>query len=157
MALVGSGIRGTVVECNGFYGLHHDPSTQRRIIVRVDSRTTRLFFSFPLWVTIAWFIAVFGSVLGMLLILVRSKLALEVLAVSFIAMFITSVCNFFLTNGLEMLGTEGAVFSAVIFVIALLLVGYTARMKKRGVLSWGHDWFRDGVRVYEGCLVAPIK
>jgi hypothetical protein len=93
------------------------------------------FYSFPSWVVSCWAIAVWGAVLGSLLLLLRKKLALPVFAVSLAGMVATTIYNFLMTNGLEIMGTGGAIFSAVIFAIAALLVIYSQRMAKRGALK----------------------
>jgi hypothetical protein len=94
------------------------------------------FYSFPLWLNIAWGIAVIGSVLGSLLLILRMKIACPVFALSFLSMVVTTIYNFGLSNGLEMMGGIGPlIFSAVIFVVALLLVIYAKAMGKKGVLK----------------------
>ncbi|MFK7736204.1 MAG: hypothetical protein AB8B50_09260 [Pirellulaceae bacterium] len=80
------------------------------------------FYGFPGWLIFFWAIAVWASLLGSVLLLFRSKLALPVLAASFVSMVIVSVHNFGFSNGLELMGAGGAIFSEVIFLIALLLV-----------------------------------
>lgn len=92
------------------------------------------FYGFPAWVTASWAIAVWGSVVGSILLLMRSRYAYPALAVSFGAMVITSIHNFLLANGLEVMGSTGAIFSAVIFVIGAALVFYSKAMADRGVL-----------------------
>ena len=90
------------------------------------------FYSFPLWAVITWGIATWGSLLGSLLILLRQGLAVPVLMVAFIAMILTSIQNFALSNGYELMGGIGPViFSAVIFVVALLLWIYARAMRRR--------------------------
>lgn len=92
------------------------------------------FYSFPAWVTVFWATAVWGSVLASVLLLARKRAAAPVFLVSFVAMVITSFHNFVLSNGLEMMGSGGAIFSAVIFVAALGLWLYAKAMADRGVL-----------------------
>jgi len=92
------------------------------------------FYGFPSWVVAFWALAVWGGVLGALLLLLRKRLAAPVLLVSFVAMIITSIHNFFLTNGLEVMGGAGVVFSVLIFVFALFLWLYARAMAQRGVL-----------------------
>lgn len=92
------------------------------------------FYGFPSWLIFFWAVAVWASVLGSVLLLFRSKLAVPVFLASFIAMVVTTIYNFGMTNGLEIMGTGGAIFSAVIFVIALLLVLYSRAMARKGVL-----------------------
>ena len=80
------------------------------------------------------FVAVWGGVLGSLLLL-RKRLAAPVLMVSFLAMVGTTVHNFILADGYEVMGTTGTIMSVVIFLIALFLVKYSRSMASQGVLT----------------------
>lgn len=93
------------------------------------------FYGFPTWLVALWAIAVWGGVLGAILLLMRKKLAVMVFLVSFVAMVLTSIQNFVLSNGLEVMGGAGVGFSVVIFLIALGLWLYARAMQKRGVLT----------------------
>ncbi|MFH1766256.1 MAG: hypothetical protein ABIF09_18895 [Gemmatimonadota bacterium] len=94
------------------------------------------FYGFPAWVVAFWAIAVWGGVLGAVLLLLRKKLAAGVFLVSFLSMVVTTIYNFGLSNGLEAMGDPFALaFSALIFVVALLLYLYARAMTKRGVLG----------------------
>ena len=93
------------------------------------------FYGFPTWLVAFWALAVWGGVLGAVLLVLRKKLAAGVLLVSFLSMVVTTIHNFGLSNGFEVMGGPGElVFSALIFVIALLLYLYAKAMKNRGVL-----------------------
>ena len=59
---------------------------------------------------------------------------MPVLLVSFLAMIVTSIHNFFLSNGLEVMGGTGLLFSVLIFVFALGLWRYALSMAQRRVL-----------------------
>jgi hypothetical protein len=94
------------------------------------------FYSFPVWVVACWAIAVWGSVAASILLLLRKRLAESVFLVAFVAMVITTIYNYGISDGLEAMG-EGAgnlVFSGLIFVVALLLWLYARAMRRRGVL-----------------------
>ena len=94
------------------------------------------FYSFPAWVVAAWAIAVWGEVLGVLLLLLRRSLAVWVFLASLIGMVITTIHNYLLSNGMEVAGDAfSLVFTAVIFGIALALFLYARAMGKRGILS----------------------
>ena len=94
------------------------------------------FYGFPAWVVAFWAIAVWGGVLGALLLLLRKRLAVEVLLVSFLSMLVTTIYNFGLSDGLEAMGSAfELVFSAMIFVVAFLLFLYAKAMRNRGVLA----------------------
>lgn len=93
------------------------------------------FYGFPAWAVSAWAIAVWGSVLGSLLLLFRRGLAFGVFVVSFLGLVLTTIYNFVLSNGLQVMGGAGPLaFSAAIVVVAILLILYSAAQKKRGVL-----------------------
>jgi len=93
------------------------------------------FYGLPIWVVAAWAIAVWGGVLGCILLLLRKAITVQVFLASFIAMVITSFHNFVLSNGLEVIGdTFSLVFSAVIFVAALGFWLYARAMQKQGVI-----------------------
>lgn len=94
------------------------------------------FFTFPAWVDAAWAVAVWGGVLGCLLLLIRKRLAVWMFLASFGAMVITSFHNYVLSNGLEVVGDPfSLVFTAVIFLIALALFLYARAMQKRRILG----------------------
>lgn len=94
------------------------------------------FYGFPMWVNAAWAIAVWGGVIGCIILLLRKSVAVEVLLVSLIAMVITAIHNYGLSNGLEVIGdTFSLVFTAIIFVASLGLYLYAKAMRARGVLK----------------------
>jgi hypothetical protein len=68
------------------------------------------------------------------LLLLRKRLAVPVLLLSFLSMIGTSIHNFLLSDGLEVTGGAGAAFSALIFVVALGLWLYGRAMARRQVL-----------------------
>ncbi len=76
------------------------------------------FYSFPVWAEATWAIAVWGALLGSILLLLRKRLAAPVFLVSFVAMVITAVYNYGLSEGMEIQGTGGFIFSVVIFFVA---------------------------------------
>ena len=103
---------------------------------QVPPKLLEYYNSFPAWVVAAWGLAVFGGLLGSLLLLFRKRLAGPVFAASMVGMVLTDLYNFVLTNGLQIMGGGKAalIFPAVIFVIGLLLWFYARAMRARGVL-----------------------
>ena len=93
------------------------------------------FYGFPSFIVATWAIAVWGGVLGAILLLMRNKLAVWVLLASFVAMAITAFHNYVLSNGMEVVGDAFSLgFSALIFLVALALFLYARTMQKQGVL-----------------------
>jgi hypothetical protein len=93
------------------------------------------FYGFPLLVVSAWAIAVWGGVLGAVLLLLRKGMAVWVLLASFLCMVVTTIHNFFIADGGEVMGSTGMVFTIFIFAIALGLFLYARTMKSRGILA----------------------
>ncbi len=92
------------------------------------------FYSFPSWVDASWAIAVWSSLLGSLCLLLRKSWAAWLFGLAILGLAVTTLFNFVLSNGLEVMGSEAAAFTAVIWVIAVLLFFYARAMAGRGVL-----------------------
>ena len=94
------------------------------------------FERYPTWTVAVWAFGVWGAVLGSVLLLLRSRFALW----SFVASFAGMVVNmaYGLTAGNSAMtgamGVMGLLFIAAIFVVALLLIWYSSRMRSAGVL-----------------------
>jgi len=93
------------------------------------------FYAFPAWIIACWATAVWGGVLGALLLLLRKKLAIWVFLVSLTAMIITTIHNYVFSNGLEVAGdTFTLIFTAIISLFALLFFLYSVLVSKKGML-----------------------
>ena len=93
------------------------------------------FYGFPLWVVVAWGIAVWGGVLGSLLLLLRRRAAVHQYLWSTVCMVATNIHNYALANGMKIMGgVPTLLFFIVIFVIGLLLLAYARSMRRRGIL-----------------------
>jgi hypothetical protein len=94
------------------------------------------YYGFPVWVVAVWGIAVWGGVLGSLLLLMRRRQAFHLFLSSSVCMVLADIYNFGAANSLKLMGGAAAVaFSAVIFVIGLLLLVYARTLRKRRVLT----------------------
>ncbi len=93
------------------------------------------FYNFPSWMVAFWALAVWGGVLGSVLLLLRKAWAVPVFLVSLVCMVVTAFHNFVLANGMELMGGAGTLFTIVIFVIAVFLYMYSKNMRTKGVLG----------------------
>lgn len=92
------------------------------------------FYGIPPWALVTWGIATWGALLGSLAMLVRLRWAWHLFVLSLVAMLATSFQNFVLSNGAEIMGTGGMIFSGVIVAIGIFLFFYSRAMLQRGVL-----------------------
>lgn len=94
------------------------------------------FYGIPAWAVAFWAIAVWGGVLGSILLLIRTRHAVGVYLASFISMVIVSIENYVIRDGMAVIGDPFSLtFTAVIFLVALALVVYSRSMHKRRVIT----------------------
>lgn len=94
------------------------------------------FASFPLWANIGWALGVWGSVLGSLLLLARSRHAVSAFAVSLVGLAISCIYQFGLHYGdlMRLFGTFPMIFTAIIWLILIALFVYARKQAAAGVL-----------------------
>jgi hypothetical protein len=92
------------------------------------------FYGFPAWVVACWAIAVWGSLLASVGLLLRRRWSVWLFGLALVGMAATTIHNFLLSNGAEIMGSGAAIFTVVIWVIAIALFLYARWMARRGVL-----------------------
>jgi hypothetical protein len=93
------------------------------------------FYGFPAWAVAGWAFGVWGAVAGSLGLLLRKKWSVWAFAVSLAGMLVSSIYTLGLSDGAQMMGTGGVIFSVVIWVVAIILLVYARTMANRGVLT----------------------
>ena len=88
----------------------------------------------PAWVTAAFAIAVFAGALGCIALLMKKKWANSLFLLSFIAVIVQFIYNFFLQEFVTIEGTD-LIWSAVVILIALFLVWYAKKSTSNGWLA----------------------
>lgn len=89
----------------------------------------------PSWYTAIFAIAVFVSVLGCILLIMRKKLAIKVFLLALIAVVIQTGYNLFLNPGKEMYGSMEYSMLIMIPLVSLVLYFYSKKSDQRGWLS----------------------
>ena len=90
------------------------------------SETERNFYAArPIWVIIAYALAVFGGSLGAIALLVRKKAAKSFFILSLVGILAQQFYAFFLSEALNQLGLEDLVLPLAIIIIGFLLLWYT--------------------------------
>lgn len=93
------------------------------------------FYGFPAWMVAAWALGVWGALAGSICLLLRKRWAVLMFGISMVGLAVSTVYNFGLSNGLEIMGNGGVIFTVVIWIIAILLFLYARAMSKKGVLT----------------------
>jgi cell shape-determining protein MreD len=92
--------------------------------------------AFPSWFEAVWAIGVWGAVLGSLLLLLRSRFAVQAFFLSLVGLLASSVYSFGIAepSSLELMGTFALWFTVAIYVVTIMLLIYARAMRWRGVL-----------------------
>lgn len=93
------------------------------------------FYAFPAWAVAGWAVAVWLALAGSVGLLLRQRWAVWAFGLSILGMATSSLYSFGMSNGAEIMGTGGVIFSVVIWIVAILLFVYARAMAKRGVLG----------------------
>ena len=94
----------------------------------------QLYTNFPMWVTITFCIAVFGSTIGNVLLLLRKKLATPVLITSFVAIVLQMIYTVFISNVIAVHGLPALGLPILVTVIGGLLVWVSQTADAKGWL-----------------------
>ena len=92
------------------------------------------FYGLPAWFSVFWALGVWGAFFGSVSLLLRKRWAVGLFAVSLLGLIVTSIYSLFFSNGMEIMGAGGTIFSVVIFVVSVLLLVYARKMAANGVL-----------------------
>ncbi|WP_260482689.1 hypothetical protein [Sphingomicrobium flavum] len=120
-------------------GAFHYVMTKTRnadFIEQMPAGAIEYYEGFPIWMDMAWAIAIWFAVAGALLLLVRKAWAAPVFLIAFLAYLVSSFYTFALgAPPAEMMTTNNMLFSVGIGLQLLLLTLYSRAMAARGVLK----------------------
>ncbi len=105
------------------------------VIAALPENEQALYANIPAWYTAAFAIAVFGGLLGCILLLLRNKLAKPVLFISLIGVLVQMFYNFFISNSMEVYGPGSAVMPIMVIIISFFLVWFAKRNIAKGWLK----------------------
>lgn len=129
------GIVATLWNAMGTFDYFMTQTRNTEYMAQFSEQKLDYFYNLPFWAHSAWAIAVWGGLLASILLLARKAVSVYLFLASLVCALFTSLYNYGLSNGLEILGSSGLIFAVVIWLIALFLYIYALSMKKRGVLS----------------------
>ena len=93
------------------------------------------FYGFPSWVVAFWAIAVWGSLLGTIALLLRKRWAVWCYGAALVGLVFTTIYSYLLSEGGALMGTGADIFTVVIWIVAIFLLWYSWKMVQKGVLT----------------------
>lgn len=94
------------------------------------------FYNFPAWATAFWAIGVWCAVGGSAALLLRSRFAVYLFALSLVGLAGTTVYTNVVTDGGAVMDGIGyVIFSIIIWLVTIALLVYASAMSRRGVLK----------------------
>ncbi|MFS1702685.1 hypothetical protein [Alteromonas sp. AMM-1] len=89
----------------------------------------------PLWSYVAYALAVFGGLLGTLMLALGKKLAFPLLVISLVGVLVQQFYNFVIIDSIALLGPSVVILPSLVVVIAIILVMVSKRGTKAGWLK----------------------
>ncbi|NND00015.1 MAG: hypothetical protein HKN85_07525 [Gammaproteobacteria bacterium] len=130
------GLLGLLWSAGGAFDYFMTQTSNEAYMSAFTPEQLEFFYGLPSWVVAFWALAVWGGVLGAILLLLRKAIAVKIFLISLIAFLITAFQNYGLSNGLEVIGDAfSLVFVLVIFLASLGLFFYSRAMLRRGVIG----------------------
>lgn len=95
------------------------------------------FYTLPTWSVAAWALAIWSAVLASILLLLRNKASATLFMLSLIALVVTNVYSYGISNAYEVMGGQpsSVILPIVIFIVALCLAIYSKKMSALGQLK----------------------
>lgn len=103
-------------------------------IAEFTDEQQELFRSIPSWVNVAFAVAVISGTLGCLALILRKSFALPLFLLSLIGVLTQNYHNFFMSNALEVFGTQAVAMPIMVIVIGVLLICHSLNAKAKGWL-----------------------
>jgi hypothetical protein len=121
---------------NGFGGFDYVMNVTRNPwYLNLSTEGQRAFIgAYPSWVTSIWATAVWGGVLGSILLLMRRRMAVIVYEVALAAFLISAAYIYVMSNGAQVNGAIGIAMTALIGAVAVFEVAYAYFVQRRGWL-----------------------
>ena len=89
----------------------------------------------PVWVNVAFAVAVIGGLLGSLALILRRRWAVGLFALSLVGVVIQRIHMFFMSDFIEVVALQRMVLPILVFFVAVFLLLYSMRVRRKGWLT----------------------
>jgi FtsH-binding integral membrane protein len=93
------------------------------------------FYSFPWWSTIPWGLAVFSGLAGMFCLLMRKRVAVDLLILSAVMALVSNSFLVLFLDWTEIMGTAALGMCGFVVLLAAGVAFYAKKMRDAGVLN----------------------
>ncbi|MEQ9467141.1 MAG: hypothetical protein RLN88_06980 [Ekhidna sp.] len=104
-------------------------------LAQLEAAVQDLLNQTPAWVTAAFAIAVWGGALGSLLLILRKRLAYQVLVVSLIGIIVQMFYNVFMSGAMDVYGPGGLAMPIMILLFGVGLVWFAKKSISSGWIN----------------------
>lgn len=105
------------------------------MIAQLPEAQQEAYKNIPTWSMVAYALAVFGGLLGSLMLALGKKLAFPLLVVSLAGVLVQQFYKFVIIDSIALLGPSVVILPAVVVIISILLVVVSQRGVKAGWLQ----------------------
>lgn len=105
------------------------------MIAQLPEAQQEAYKNIPTWSMVAYALAVFGGLLGSLMLALGKKLAFPLLVVSLAGVLVQQFYNFVIIDSIALLGPSVVILPTVVVIISILLVVVSQRGVKAGWLQ----------------------
>jgi len=128
------GILATLWDAFGAFDYYATQTRMASYMGQFTAEQLEYFYGMPAWMDAAWAVGVWGALFGSIALLLRKAWAVWLFAASLLGLAVSTVYNFALSDGAEVMGEGAVTMTAVIWIVALALFFYARAMAARGVL-----------------------
>ena len=129
------GILATIWNAFGCFDYLMTQTRNEQYLANITDPQRVNFESFPMWMEAAWACGVWFGLIGSLLLLARSRHAVAAFAISLAGLAISTVYQYVLNSPpADMMTGAMIAMNLVIWAVAIGLLVYAMRMRRRGVL-----------------------
>ena len=123
-------VLGLLGSFGGAYDYWMTATENAEYMARIPADTLAYYESLPIWLMWPWAIAIWGTLLGWVFMLLKRKWAVPTFLVSLISLIVTMI-YFGVSGGYPIMGAMGSVLLIVVLAIAMILVLLNGRGEHR--------------------------
>ena len=105
------------------------------ILAGLPEAERELYVNIPLWVTVAFAVAVLSGALGSLFLLMKKSLATPLLIFSLVGVLVQNFHSFFMSKAFEVHGPSGMIMPVAVISLAIYLVFLSKKAEVQGWFS----------------------